>query len=192
MFAELAMAVQIMATRPDHTAAQPYSLVMDAHQWHLAHERHLLYLAWRHAEHMAEERSDRTPSPHVAVSAAHYSTHVSPGIFTCAGLESLWRDAGGSSYSAFLAAEIAMAESGGRSWAISPTNDYGLWQINGSHGYLATLDPYGNARAAVLISQDGTDWYPWTTYVTGAYIGRCLPRIASNPCDLTPCRDLML
>ena len=33
-----------------------------------------------------------------------------------------------------MAAEIAMAESGGRQYALSPTNDYGYWQINGSHG----------------------------------------------------------
>ena len=30
-----------------------------------------------------------------------------------------------------------------------------------------------NARAAVQISRDGTDWTPWTTYQTGAYAGPC-------------------
>jgi len=96
------------------------------------------------------------------------------GTLSCSGLEALWEAAGGSHGEAFMAAEIAMAESGGRQYALSPTNDYGYWQINGSHGPAeATFNPLGNARAAIAISSDGTDWYPWTTYVTGAYEGRC-------------------
>jgi LysM repeat protein len=92
----------------------------------------------------------------------------------CSGLEALWDAAGGSPAEAFMAAEIAMAESGGEQDAVSPTNDYGYWQINGSHGpALATFDPIGNAQAAITISDDGRDWDPWTTYVTGAYEGRC-------------------
>jgi LysM repeat protein len=95
------------------------------------------------------------------------------GTLGCSGLEALWEAAGGSHAEAFMAAEIAMAESGGRQYALSPTNDYGYWQINGSHGALATFNPIGNAKAAIIISNDGTDWNPWTTYVTGAYEGRC-------------------
>jgi hypothetical protein len=99
---------------------------------------------------------------------------VPSGTLGCAGLEQLWEDAGGSQAEAFTAAEIAMAESGGSQYALSPTDDFGYWQINGSHGpALATFDAYGNARAAIIISDDGTDWDPWTTYVTGAYEGRC-------------------
>ena len=56
------------------------------------------------------------------------------GTLGCSGLEALWEAAGGSHGEAFMAAEIAMAESGGRQYALSPTNDYGYWQINGSHG----------------------------------------------------------
>lgn len=99
------------------------------------------------------------------------------GTLGCAGLERLWDAAGGNPGAAFIAAEIAMAESGGNQYAISPTNDYGYWQINGSHGALATLDAFGNARAAIAISGNGTDWSAWTTYQTGAYIGRCLHAI---------------
>ena len=67
-----------------------------------------------------------------------------------------------------------MAESGGRQYAHSPTNDFGYWQINGVHGpSMATYDPIGNAKAAIAISNNGRNWYPWTTYVTGAYHGRC-------------------
>jgi LysM repeat protein len=96
------------------------------------------------------------------------------GTLGCSGLEALWEAAGGSHAEAFMAAEIAMAESGGRQYALSPTNDYGYWQINGSHGpALATFNPIGNAKAAIAISGNGRDWYPWTTYVTGAYRGRC-------------------
>jgi Lysozyme like domain len=95
------------------------------------------------------------------------------GYYSCSMLEHLWISVGGNSASAFLAAEIATAESGGNPHAISPTNDYGLWQINGSWGALASLDPFANARAAVRISGNGSNWRPWTTYVSGAYIGRC-------------------
>ena len=90
------------------------------------------------------------------------------GNLGCSGLEALWEAAGGSHAEAFMAAEIAMAESGGRQYALSPTNDYGYWQINGSHGPAeATFNPIGNAKAAIAISGDGTNWSPWTTYVTG-------------------------
>jgi LysM repeat protein len=96
------------------------------------------------------------------------------GTLGCSGLEALWEAAGGSRAEAFTAAEIAMAESGGQQYALSPTNDYGYWQINGSHGPAeATFNPSGNAEAAIAISSDGTDWGAWTTYVSGAYEGRC-------------------
>jgi LysM repeat protein len=102
------------------------------------------------------------------------STTKLSGNLSCSGLEALWESAGGAKGEAFMAAEIAMAESGGRQYALSPTNDYGYWQINGSHGpSMATFNPYGNARAAIAISDDGSNWGAWTTYVTGAYRGRC-------------------
>lgn len=102
-------------------------------------------------------------------------TSAVAGDYSCGQLESLWIDNGGNPSSAFIAAEIAEAESGGNATAISPTNDRGLWQINyPSHGpILATFNPDGNARAAIEISDNGTDWQPWTTFQTGAYIGRC-------------------
>jgi LysM repeat protein len=96
------------------------------------------------------------------------------GNLSCSGLEALWEAAGGSKGEAFIAAEIAMAESGGRQFAHSPTNDFGYWQINGGHGpAMATYDPLGNARAAIAISSNGSNWLPWTTYTSGAYHGRC-------------------
>jgi LysM repeat protein len=113
------------------------------------------------------------PTHAKAAAALSSSDTKLSGTLGCSGLEALWEAAGGSHAEAFMAAEIAMAESGGRQYALSPTNDYGYWQINGSHGALATFNPIGNAKAAIIISNDGTDWNPWTTYVTGAYEARC-------------------
>jgi uncharacterized membrane protein YgcG len=95
------------------------------------------------------------------------------GQYSCSALENLWDQAGGNPSDAFMAAEIAMAESGGNPDAISPTDDYGLWQINASNGALATLDPYENAKSAIVLSDDGTNWDAWTTYTAGLYVGRC-------------------
>ena len=77
------------------------------------------------------------------------------GNLGCSGLEALWVAAGGAQVAAFVAAEIAMAESGGRQYAHSPTNDFGYWQINGVHGAMATYNPIGNAKAAIAISSNG-------------------------------------
>ena len=95
------------------------------------------------------------------------------GTLSCSGLEELWNSAGGNPADAFTAAEIAMAESGGNQYALSPTDDYGYWQINASNGALATFNAFGNARSAITLSDDGSNWDAWTTYRTGAYEGRC-------------------
>ena len=110
-----------------------------------------------------------------AVTAARVAS--SGGTLSCRGLEALWESAGGSPGAAFTAAEIAQAESSGRQYATNQngngTVDRGYWQINSIWGGLSTFDPAGNARAAVQISHNGTDWSPWVTYATGAYAGRC-------------------
>jgi len=112
-----------------------------------------------------------------AVSPAQLSAAGHGGTLSCRGLEALWESAGGSPRAAFTAAEIAMAESGGRQYATDlnggASTDRGYWQINSVHGSLSTYDAAGNARAAVQISSNGTDWSPWVTYQTGAYQGRC-------------------
>jgi LysM repeat protein len=95
------------------------------------------------------------------------------GTLGCSGLEQLWDSAGGNSADAFTAAEIAIAESGGNQYALSPTDDYGYWQINVSNGALATFNAYGNARSAITLSDDGTNWSAWTTYTEGLYVGKC-------------------
>jgi LysM repeat protein len=95
------------------------------------------------------------------------------GTLSCSQLEELWQAAGGAQPEAFTAAEIAMAESSGNQFATGTVGERGYWQINPNHGSLSTYDPLGNAKAAVIISDDGTNWTPWTTWVSGAYIGRC-------------------
>jgi LysM repeat protein len=95
------------------------------------------------------------------------------GTLGCAGLEALWQRAGGKPSSAAIAASIAMAESSGNQYATGPAGERGYWQIHPDHGALSTYDPAGNARAAVALSADGTNWSPWTTYTSGAYTGRC-------------------
>lgn len=105
-----------------------------------------------------------TISGSAPTNAAHY---------TYAQLEQLWVQAGGNAASAPMAAAIAMAESGGDSGATDNdadgSVDRGLWQINSSHGSLSTYNPLANAKAAVEISGNGTNWDPWVTYQTGAY-----------------------
>lgn len=107
-----------------------------------------------------------------ATSQAATTTSLS-GTLSCTGLEQLWVDAGGSPAAEVTAASIAMAESGGNQFATGTVGERGYWQINPVNGALSTYDPAGNARAAVIMSADGTNWSPWTTFTSGAYAGRC-------------------
>jgi hypothetical protein len=95
------------------------------------------------------------------------------GRYSYGQLQDLWVSAGGKPASKKIAAAIALAESGG---VVKATNhnsngstDRGLWQINSIHGSQSTFDPMANARAAVAISSNGSNWNPWVTYKTGAY-----------------------
>jgi hypothetical protein len=114
------------------------------------------------------------PSP---VQPVQPSPLPSYGVYNCKMLEEIWIQEGGNPGASFLAAEIATAESGGRTYIVSPTDDYGLWQINWSHDPSDPekyLNPVVNTRAAISISSDGTNWTAWTTYTKGLYIGMCL------------------
>lgn len=73
-----------------------------------------------------------------------------------------------------VAAAVAMAESGGNPFAVGDEGtSFGLWQIHTpAHPEFEAsrlLDASYNAHAALLISQSGADWTPWTTFRTGAY-----------------------
>ena len=109
---------------------------------------------------------------HAAVGTAATTTDLS-GTLGCGGLEALWVKAGGSPAVEVTAASIAMAESGGNQFATGTVGERGYWQINPVNGSLSTYNAYGNARAAVIMSGNGTNWSPWTTYTSGAYAGRC-------------------
>jgi hypothetical protein len=88
-------------------------------------------------------------------------------------LKSLWTQYGGNAQYANIAAAVALAESGGRSTASNNntdgSQDRGLWQINTVHGGLSTFDVAANTKAAIQISNGGTNWNPWVTFKTGAY-----------------------
>jgi LysM repeat protein len=96
------------------------------------------------------------------------------GTLGCHGLEELWESVGGRHRAAEVAASVAMAESGGNQYATGPFGERGYWQINPVNGLvLSTYNAHGNAHAAVVMSHNGRNWSPWTTYVDGAYRGRC-------------------
>lgn len=93
--------------------------------------------------------------------------------YTAGQLEQLWIQNGGNPASAQTAAAVALAESSGDPAATNHnsngTIDRGLWQINSIHGAQSTNDVVANVRAAIAISNNGANWQPWTTYVSGAY-----------------------
>jgi Lysozyme like domain len=139
------------------------AVVCDTHCEHLKHVEHLSHV-------LRIQRAVRV----VVQLTARPVTSVSRLIWSCTQLEVLWTSEGGRKNEAFIAAEIAKAESGGNALAVSPGDDVGLWQINRpSWGRMASTDPVVNVRSAITISDNGANWSPWTTYVDGAYIGRC-------------------
>jgi hypothetical protein len=86
-----------------------------------------------------------------------------------------------------IAAAIAAAESGGNPGAqgdislMDGTWDWsqGLWQIRGLRSERGTgglrdsvgnADPQKNAQAMYTISSGCTDWTPWSTFISGAYL----------------------
>jgi lysozyme-like protein len=174
-----AMLAALLLVTATQTATQQHAVSTSQHISATPHQLHEQRLHLLHVRHLAHERHVRLERlrhvrPSRAVVTAKYSGHTAlPGHLSCRGLESLWESAGGNSGSAFLAAEIAMAESGGNQYATGPAGERGYWQIHPDHGALSTYDPYGNARAAVIISDNGRNWSPWTTYTHGLYAGKC-------------------
>lgn len=67
------------------------------------------------------------------------------------------------------ACAVCWAESGGNSTAVSPSSDYGLWQINRIHfgdGIISAANwsnPDVNAREAIKLSANGQNWAAWCT-----------------------------
>jgi Lysozyme like domain len=123
-----------------------------------------------------------TTAPHGTAATTTAAAAAAPaaagnGELGCQQLEALWEQAGGPASAAFLAAEVARAESGGRPGAANynanGTVDRGLWQINSIWGAESTYNALANAKAAVSISRDGTNWSPWVTYQRGLEAGQC-------------------
>jgi len=112
--------------------------------------------------------------------------------YTYAQLEALWTQHGGPAAEAPTAAAIALAESGGNPDAIlntaypgrpnyrppssgaSPEFSVGLWQVNllahPNYTEAQMLTPARAAAAAVAISSSGSNFQPWSTYTSGAYL----------------------
>jgi lysozyme-like protein len=74
-----------------------------------------------------------------------------------------------------VAAAVAMAESGGNPAAVGDEGtSFGLWQVHTpahpEYSAAELFDPTENARAALAISRGGSDWHPWSTFTSGAYL----------------------
>jgi hypothetical protein len=80
-------------------------------------------------------------------------------------VENYWIQAGGSPQAASMAAAVADAESGLNAAAQRTNPDgtagVGLWLIPDNGTPPGSTDPLANARAAVQLSQGGTDWTQW-------------------------------
>ena len=74
---------------------------------------------------------------------------VASGNLSFDGLESLWEAAGGPSWAAYQAAEVAWCESGGQQYAYNPSGASGYWQILGQVVPGDIFDPMVNAENAV-------------------------------------------
>ena len=94
-------------------------------------------------------------------------------MYSCSGLEQLWEQAGGSPAARVHGRRDRDGRVRRQPERDQPDRRLGLWQINASNGSLATLNPFQNAQSAITLSDNGTNWDPWTTYTGGAYSGKC-------------------
>lgn len=196
MFLELAIAAAIHVVAPGDTLwsigqahGETWQTVWSDNRW--IKDPDLIYPGWRvkipagHAGPPARDDGDADGDDSLSISHQITRESSSPanfraGVYSYTGLEVLWEAAGGASWAAPHAACIAEHESSGVSWATGPVGERGLWQINPAAWppSLATYDPLGNARAAVLISHDGSNWSAWAT------AGMCLLRARTEVLNL--------
>lgn len=152
-----------------------------AHVRHVEHENYLAFLtrpvltkSVPPAQPIQPPIAPSTSPVHTSAPVAVTPTYAPLGNYSCSALESLWVSAGGNPASEFIAAQIATAESGGNPGAISPTDDYGLWQINASNAPgPEMLNPEANVKEAIALSGNGSNWSPWTTFTSGIYASEC-------------------
>jgi hypothetical protein len=115
-------------------------------------------------------------------SAANPNVPASGAALSATTVAALAKSAGVPADQLAIAVAIAMAESGLNPSATNVnTNgsvDRGLWQINNAaHPDVtdsAAFNPTTAAEDMLQISDGGTNWSPWVTYQTGAYL-RYLP-----------------
>src|SRR5215472_7499005 len=125
------------------------------------------------------------------------ATNSSKGL-TFADVENIWIQAGGNPQAAAMAAAVADASSG-LNPASSRSNpdgsqSIGLWLIPKNGMPAGSNDPMANARAAVQLSQNGTDWSQWCVtwsdnncgQENGTYLGEGSNALASLGQRLTP------
>lgn len=149
------------------------------HIEHIHYANYLAFIARQQAIARLQAPIAQAPAKPSTSPARNTSAPVAPvsapsGDYSCSSLESLWVSQGGNPSSEFIAAQIATAESGGNPGAISPTDDYGLWQINASNAPGSEmLNPIANVREAIALSGNGSNWSPWTTYTSGIYASEC-------------------
>jgi lysozyme-like protein len=87
------------------------------------------------------------------------------------------RNAGFTGGNVATAVAVGLAESGGQTDVThvnsDGSTDYGVWQINSVHTTVLAsgswANPSDNARMAFTVS-GGTNWQPWSTYNSGAYL----------------------
>lgn len=86
-----------------------------------------------------------------------------------------------------IAWAIVMRESGGNPKSISPTHDYGMFQLNRAAYKNAPwwnakklLTPGYNAAVAFDLTQGGKTFYPWDISGTGKYLNRYTSRSTYN------------
>jgi hypothetical protein len=96
-------------------------------------------------------------------------------VYGITDLAHIWIRNGGSPAHVVDAVSVSLAESGGNDHAQSPSSDFGLWQINSSNfgayglSVFSAFEPDTNARVAIAMSSNGTNWAPWCTCWTDPY-----------------------
>lgn len=133
----------------------------------------------------------------VIASPAPTTTPRSGGL-TYPQVENVWIQAGGNPQAAAMAAAVADASSGLNPAATRTnpdgTTSVGLWLIPKNGMPPGTTDPMANARAAVQLSGNGTDWKQWCVTWSdnncgedqGTYLGEGSNALASLGQRLTP------
>jgi hypothetical protein len=130
----------------------------------------------------------------IGASAQTQNPATLPEYLNCSQIGQLWISDGGPYASEHTAEQVAMAESGGNTTAFNAdsngTTDNGLFQINSSHGDADLDDPSVNTQDAIAISDNGNDWYPWSTYESGAYASYCSGSAPVAPIPVAPVQQI--